>query len=328
MIAKMHQILNYKNMFLGSLLVLFGWFGNIYLEQRGVIGEASSIPVREDSTEYKYINPFLFLDNAEEDFPELDPLKNQVSKYIDEAMEKGEAEKTSFYFRDMNTSKWTGVNEDELYAPASMLKVAIMVVYLKLAKDDPSILNQKFYYKQEDYPGQFYKSKTFPDGLYSASDLIKQMIVNSDNVIAPLLVKGHSNEILDFYKHLRLPETAKLGEDFLSAKLYSRIFRVLYNGTYLPRSISEQALQLLTYTNFDKGLRQGVPEDVVIAHKFGESGLYKDGAWNYHELHDCGIVYLHKKPYFICIMTKGSDFKNLEKIIGDISKITFEYQKE
>jgi hypothetical protein len=38
------------------------------------------------------------------------------------------------------------------------------------------------------------------------------------------------------------------------------------------------------------------------------------------QLHDCGIVYAPGKPYLICIMTRGSDFKRLSPVIAQISK--------
>ena len=40
------------------------------------------------------------------------------------------------------------------------------------------------------------------------------------------------------------------------------------------------------------------------------------------------MVYYPEKPYFLCVMTKGSDFAVLEKIISDISRIAYEHMEK
>jgi beta-lactamase class A len=105
----------------------------------------------------------------------------------------------------------------------------------------------------------------------------------------------------------------------VSPRAYASFFRRLYNATFLTRELSERALDILSKTDFADGLRAGVPADVVVAHKFGERGIYEDGRVVGVELHDCGIVYAPAGPYLICVMTGGSDEKTLEAIICEIS---------
>jgi hypothetical protein len=47
----------------------------------------------------------------------------------------------------------------------------------------------------------------------------------------------------------------------------------------------------------------------------------------FRELHDCGIVYLPDNPYLLCVMTKGNDFAKMEKIIEEISRLSYERLK-
>lgn len=77
----------------------------------------------------------------------------------------------------------------------------------------------------------------------------------------------------------------------VNTKGYGSIFRMLYNISFLDKEMSEKLLSLLARSYFDDGLRAGVPERVVIAHKFGERYL-PDGT---KQLHDCGIVYYPDK---------------------------------
>jgi len=111
----------------------------------------------------------------------------------------------------------------------------------------------------------------------------------------------------------------------MSPEIYSRLFRALYNATYLPDIESEQAFELLSQTDFNGGLVQGISASMTVAHKFGEHTEVENGKTIDRELHDCGIVYYPNQPYFLCVMTRGQDFPTLEKIIGNISKSVFDY---
>lgn len=94
----------------------------------------------------------------------------------------------------------------------------------------------------------------------------------------------------------------------MSARTYSRFFRALYNATYLSRVSSEYALQLLSRVEFRSGIVNGLPSEartLTVAHKFGYRVFEDPTDAVTAEIHDCGIVYLPARPYFICIMTKG-----------------------
>jgi hypothetical protein len=94
----------------------------------------------------------------------------------------------------------------------------------------------------------------------------------------------------------------------------------------LPDLTSEQALGLLTTTDFTQGLVAGVSATTTVAHKFGEqTDTDTNGQVIDRELHDCGIVYYPNNPYFLCVMTKGQDFSTLAKIISGISNSVFNY---
>ncbi len=78
----------------------------------------------------------------------------------------------------------------------------------------------------------------------------------------------------------------------------------------------------MTKTKFNKGLRAGISEDMEVAHKFGEhTTYYTDGRAPDYQLHDCGIIYHPKKPYFVCVMTKGKTLENMERVIAEVSRI-------
>jgi hypothetical protein len=84
--------------------------------------------------------------------------------------------------------------------------------------------------------------------------------------------------------------------------------------------MSEKALSLLNKSDLKNGLAAGLPNNIIIADKFGERNNLDDGV---KQLHDCGIIYYPDNLYYLCVMTKGSSFEDLEKILKNISAITY-----
>ncbi len=249
---------------------------------------------------------------------------------VDNKISKGEANQISVYFRDLDSGRWTGVNADDEYAPASMLKVPVMIAYYKLAETYPEILLKKVLYDGsfDDNKAETLKPEKAikPGKEYTIDELIKYMIVYSDNNATKLLHQNISTSLLeDIYDDLEISTPEKGQIDFMSAKKYSRFFRVLYNSTYLNRIMSQKALELLVQPDFPQGINGGIPSNIIAAQKFGERTIYSsDVSSQTYEIHDCGIIYYPSHPYVACVMTKGDDINNLEKTIQDVSRLLYQ----
>jgi beta-lactamase class A len=312
-----------KTLLIIGCIALFalGWGGAVTWERHH---QPMVSIIRENSANYHFINPVLIIDNSEVAFAELDPLKESIESLIQKEEAVGRAKQVSVYFRDFTNSHWTGVEEDESYAPSSMIKLVTLLAYLKLAQDDPDLLQQKIYFENKADPGQHYKPMVWKAGNYSIRELLSHMIVDSDNDSMTLLNKLHPGKFLEVYEDLGLPKPFSDSDDFMSAELYSRLFRALYGSTLLTRQYSEEALKLLSQTTYDKGLVAGVPAGTSVAHKFGEhTVLDPQGSPVERQLHDCGIVYYPGHPYFLCVMTKGLDFAELEHVVSGISALVY-----
>jgi beta-lactamase class A len=290
--------------------------------------------VRVNSQAYKFINPLLYVDNASSTYPELSDLNSSLSTFIQSKQASGDATDVSVYYRDMTNGHWTGINQNDTYEPSSMLKVLVLMAYLKHALSDPSILSHELPYSKAADESQTYKpSNPLVDGRsYPVANLLTSMITTSDNGSLKALNAYDPRDISDVYQALDLPiPSATSSQDinsanFMSAQEYSRVFRTIFNGTYLSWNLSEQALELLSQTDFKNGLVAGTPAGTVISHKFGErTNQLTDGTVAGRELHDCGIVYYPDHPYFLCVMTKGKDFSKLEGVISGLSKIAYGY---
>jgi beta-lactamase class A len=282
-------------------------------------------------TGYDFINPLLECEmqnktERQKYIPFEDITINRINT---EVIKKYPNVKVGVYVRNLNNGPWFGINENEYYSPASILKVPVLITYLKWIEKDQTIWDKKLYLGQdESYDHYFPPSKNLtPNQEYSVRELLTEMIVHSDNKSLWALTKAIP---IDLYKQVNqdLGITVpgiKTPEDFLSVKDIATFFRILYNASYLERESSEYALKLLSQVDFNNGLRAWVPLSITISHKFGERGYNDIKTGKYiRQLHDCGIIYYKKYPYLACIVTKGDNFDENASIIANTSKIIFE----
>lgn len=280
---------------------------------------------------YKYISPLLECqDLAPSDRNSMVVLENKLKKYINEVKTDKKASHVSVYFRELNNGPWIGINENEPYSPASLLKVPIMIAALKKAERMPEFLNKRIKYTHhttDTTNPNIIDSLIQTGNSYSLENLIYRMIAFSDNEAKNLILENMDNETLDnAYLNLGIDVPGiRTPDDFMSVKEYSSFFRILYNATYLNKQMSEKALEILSKSSYKKGLPGGVPSNVVVAHKFGERGFSDSPV---KQLHDCGIIYKSDTPYILCVMTRGSDFDELAQVISGVSALVYnEYGK-
>lgn len=305
---------------------IFGFFFGIKQTPPSPDESSQSIPQRTGQT--GLINPLLDYEISQNLFTgELKNFKNRVQKVVDEDTKNKLVSEESVYFRAMRDGPWFGININQEFTPASLLKIPIMVTYYRLAQDNPKILEQKIKYDTSDEDANeasYFKPEKYitPGKTYTVDELITYMIDYSDNNALDLLVTPEfPKDYFQTFKDLGInyDETSSPEKNILSTIAYATFFRTLYNASYLDRRYSERALELLTQSQFQEGIRSEIPKEVKYAGKFGERAY--EGV---KQLHDCGIVYHPKNPYLLCIMTKGDNFVNLESAISHISKTTWD----
>lgn len=244
-------------------------------------------------------------------------------------MSKNPDVEIGLYIRNLNNGPWFGINENTLYSPASLMKLPVLMTYLKWIEEDPTVANKRVIFHATDTGSfQYYQPEVLliEGREYTVKELLEEMIIYSDNQSMHILLDAVPGE---FYNKVSTDlgitvPGVRTPEDFLSVKDVATFFRILYNASYLDRDTSEYALSLLSRATFHKGLNLGVPENIKIAHKFGERGNSGETGKGSKQLHDCGIVYYAKYPYLACMVTKGDDFEKLSQVISGVSKIVYE----
>jgi beta-lactamase class A len=273
---------------------------------------------------YKFISPILYTENECES-PSLTPLKTTLQKIIDQNVANQKIQTASVFLKKFNTNETLLINKTEKYAPGSLLKISIMIAILKMSEADNQLLNKKVTFTQisKNNKVQTIFSNSIQIGQsYTIKELLKYMIVYSDNNAASLIAKNIDGTIIKslFSDIGLLAPDLNSNNLFLNINELSFFMRVIYNGSYLTKDNSEYALELLSESDYKNGLLKDIPADIIVAHKFGESGNDQE-----NQLHETGIIYANNSPYLITVMTKGNNRDELANFISEISRTVYQY---
>lgn len=275
--------------------------------------------------DFSLTRPILLSDvNCESDGLEL--TKEAVVDVIHQQQQLGNVAAVSVYLRKFSDGSWITINGNEQYSPGSLMKVPIMIACLKQAENNPSLLEKQLVFtghKEANMPHQnFIEDSLVAGKKYSIRELLKRMIVDSDNDATALLSSNLDIAMVKkLFNDLNLNEPEVKQKDYLiTAFDCAKFLRILFNSSYLSHNMSEFALDLLIQSKFKSGIIKGMPEGMKVAHKFGESGETGKEV----QLHEEAIVYADGNPYLLVIMTKGNDFTKLSESISGISKAVYD----
>lgn len=324
-----------------STLLVGYLFGNFIPFKNETLGtSAENYKAIRSQGGYSYINPLVECDTYDPKIlSNLSQIESDVKSFVEESKKDGDIDSVAVLFRNLNQGGWFSINDEEMFSPASLSKLPVVIAYLKESEVDPSILKKKLKYEPEfaeflEKGEQTYApSKTIePEKEYTVEELIQYSLEYSDNRSSEVLFLNIDNEkIIQVMKDLDIYSSFKSPYDLLTVKDYSVLLRILYNATYLSRENSEWLLSTLAKADFDVGISAAIPEEIPVANKFGEKGYIifdpdpnHIGNESYLQLHDCGIIYEPNTPYILCIMTKGHFFSELEKVLSGISEIVYQ----
>lgn len=189
---------------------------------------------------YAFVRPLLECDiSADADSLRFEALHGALSEAVERAISGGAVTHVSVYLRDLNSTRVLGIHEDEGFSPASLLKVPVMMMVLRAAERDATLLDRPIVF---DLPG----SETLPQNIapervlergrsYSLWTLVEHMIVESDNLAMEAVGSQFKpGEYLQTFADLGLVPPQLNGQDpLMSVEQYASFFRILYNAAYL-----------------------------------------------------------------------------------------------
>ncbi len=252
----------------------------------------------------------------------IQPLRETLYELVD----RKQPNLIGIYLEFLNTGANISINQNSRFWPASLSKVPAAMVALKKVQLGEWKLDNELVLFEEDKDSRFGNLYKMPVGTrFTIEELIKEMIINSDNTAFKMFVRNLPGEAFDeMIETLGLEDLYNTEYD-ISAKEYSRIFRALYNSSFLNREYSQLLLTWLSESDFNRFLQSGVSDEVIFSHKIGE----QEEQLTYL---DSGIVYLPNRPYLITVLLKVNETQDkelardiAEEIMSSISKESYDY---
>ena len=234
--------------------------------------------------------------------------------------------------KDLDTGFEYALNEDGMFASASLVKIPIMADCLLCVKQGRIRLDELVKLKKSDKTSGSGDLESAPAGtMYTVDNLIGLMIYNSDNTASNMLINllgiDHCNSL---FKEFGLKNTnlsrmiadyrsRKKGiENYTTASDMAVMLEDIYRGRLISPEMSERSLEVLKKQHLRDRIPRYLPQEIAVAHKTGlENGV----------CHDVGIVYTPKGDFLICVLTKHNNTtaKLSKEFIGRLALCTYNY---
>ncbi len=282
-------------------------------------------PDRPDSTptnsaDHPLLAKRIFIEDPSNTIINFSPLRSSVREYFSQNQLRG-----SLYFEYLPTGTSIRVNGDYQFRAASLIKLPVAMELYKAEELGKLSLDQKVQLRQEwlnsDY-GNLYKKGTGYE--LTLREAARVLLTDSDNTALRAILASTETALETKDRALgsldiEFSQTSDEGID-IGTRSYSSFLKCLYFACYVSKEHSQELLEYLTQTTFDKRLVAGIPDkEVKIAHKIG--------VYNTQIQSDCGIIYLAKNNYVLCVMLQGNDDVVTNNHIAELSRVVYEYVK-
>lgn len=232
---------------------------------------------------------------------------------------------------DFRTGRTLSLGGHEVFPTASTIKIHILAQLLRKAEAGELDLSRRLPIERAMcVPGSGVLSYLEDQEDPTIRNLATLMIIVSDNTATNLCIDlatmNGTNELLGTlgFEKTRLRRkmqdhraVASGNENTASPDEIVRFLEILYRAERLSPYVCGETLKILKKPK--RGfLVHGLPVDVEMANKPGAMDRVRC---------DAGIIYLKRRPYAICVMTKyGLDHPTVqEAFIGRVARITHEH---
>jgi beta-lactamase class A len=209
---------------------------------------------------------------------------------------------------DLTTGDHYYLNEDEVFAQASSIKITVLADLYLQAQQGKLKLTDLYTVQSSDLVPDSDIMNGLTPGVtrITLRDLATMMVAVSDNSACNVLIDRvgmqNVNAMLDSLglTHTRLRrkmmdlEAAKQGRENISTpREMMTLLDAIYHGKVLNKEFTEEFFKMLS-TNKDSFIPKYLPPDLKVANKPGELEAVRN---------DSGVVFVDGRPYVICVMT-------------------------
>lgn len=276
---------------------------------------------------YPLLSKRIFAENQNDIVINFTGLRTELRQYMEHSPAR-----SGVYFEYLPSGVSIGVNEKEVFFTASLIKLpTVMRTYYLISQGKISEGQTVTLAESQIDKGYGDLWQNGAGATVTVTDLIAKTLRDSDNtafralqdLIEPFNTnQGDKHSLQDVYNYLDIPEDDAGGNAGITPKNFSSVLRSLYLSAYLPYELSEKILGQLTESTFNDWLPEPLPEEIKVAHKFG---LYDAKPYQYAVHSDCGIIYVPKRPYLLCVMVNTPDGEVAKQEIRAISKAVYDY---
>lgn len=277
---------------------------------------AARINTADLQKKFPLLSADVLADNPNDILINFVPLRKDLQKKFDALTVQ-----KSFYFEYLPDGTSIRIGADQQLTAASLIKVPLAMNLYKAAELGRINLDQTVTVQEnelDDAYGNLYKRGSgFRLTLREAA---KYMLEQSDNT-ATRVVYDHMQNKLSYDEQslarLDIDQNIENGQAVITARSYGSVLKGLYFSAYLNNSDSQELLGYLTHSTATNRITAQLPGSVKVAHKIG---VYNA---NWAES-DCGIVYVPRRPYMLCVMV-GLPEDQANQFIAGVSKDIYDY---
>ena len=230
----------------------------------------------------------------------------------------------SIAFKDINEKDLLSINSSKVPA-ASTIKIYVMIEAYNQINQEKLSLNDKITLNDTmKVEGSGTLKNELAGSEYTIEDLIKLMMVQSDNTAANILIDklGMDNVnktikslgCVDTELNRKMMDMDALNngiDNYTSVNDLSLTLNKLYNSECVNSNYDNIMLDIMKGHQLKSKIPNKLPEGTIVAHKSGEmNGIENDAA----------IVYTDKGDYILCILTDSGTSNEQTIAISDISR--------
>lgn len=209
-----------------------------------------------------------------------------------------------------------GINENEVFQAASLIKLPVMVGMYMGEEDGNLDLEEEYSLKSSDKIGGSGSLSSEPEGtVLTYRELIEYMGQESDNtafnIARNTLGEGKIREVLD---EIGMEDT-NLEDNETTPHDIGLFFKKLWKDELISEEHKEELLSYMTDTIYEAWIPSGLP-NIRVAHKFGRE---------VHVVNDAGVVYADE-PFVLAILSKGVVEREADEVFPELSRIIYQVE--
>ncbi len=223
------------------------------------------------------------------------------------------------YVINLNSGFAYGEAQNEDFQAASLIKLPVMVGMYTEAEEGRLDLDKEYVLKESDKvegSGSLYSKPAGTKLTYR--EIVELMGKQSDNTAYRIALRTlGKDKVEEIISEIGMTKTS-LESNKTTPFDVGLFFQKLWGGKLVNREHQEEMFGFLTDTIYEDWINVGIPDDIVVTHKFGRE---------LHVVNDAGIIFTDK-PFVIVILSKGIVENEADRVLSEITKAVYKVQVE